>query len=225
MALHAVNSKGDEFYTPMSLVRSCIYEYGLKHKKIYLPFDTEASNFYILLEQYKKVLLGQYKNFFDTPVEALNMIADNGFEIFTNPPFSRMEDILKLLRQSKIKYSLFCNGLNWGKYVAGTLDSVHYLGLIKYYTPVEYAVGDTRPIRTVLITNDNLHVLKKASFVPSYHKPYKGKVYEEISGNMPTFSPVDANIITIRDHVVDLSNYEFVKGNMYGTFIRKDVKV
>lgn len=216
-------SKGDEFYTPAWLVEKFMEGYELSGKKIYLPFDTEDSQFYKVLKDFNNVRLKEYDDFFDTPTEFLNDLASDGYEIFSNPPFSCQKRIMTKLRESTIMYSLLGFGITWGGLVDGSSDSVHYVGYIKYDNPPEMIDKHEiiRPIRTILIRRDGLSEMRKSPFVYSYNKPYRGK--REIDfDNLQKFNCPDINIITIRDKVIKLSDYVYFPKD-YGIFVKRDV--
>lgn len=214
-------SKGDEFYTPEWLVRKFRDAYDLHGRKIYLPFDTERSFFYKVLNDDNEVMLKEYDDFFNTPNEFLEELSEEGYEIFTNPPFSVEKKILHKLRRTSMKYSLLAFGTTWGGLVDGTTDSVHYVGYVKYENPPDvierYEI--IRKIRTVLIVRDGLHEMRKAPFVYSYTKPYRGGRDMDFE-NLPTFTAPDINIITIRDRIVSLSDYDY-ENKGFGTFTKR----
>lgn len=214
-------SKGDEFYTPEWLVKEFKTHYNLNDKKIYLPFDTEDSNFYKILKDDNNVLLKTYEDFFDTPDSYLNELSADGYEIFTNPPFSSAKKILEKLRKTNIKYSLLGFGMTWGGLHQGSNDSIHYVGYIRYDNPVEMQLEHEiiRPIRTILITNDGLNTMKKAPFVKSYYKKYRGNKFSNFD-DIKKFNCPDINVITIRDKVINLNDYDYSPANL-GTFKRK----
>lgn len=87
-------NKKDEYYTPEILVKP-ILKYIKPHSTVWCPFDTEKSEFVILLKEaghkviYSHICYGQ--DFFEyEPTEHYDYI-------ISNPPFTRKLDVLKRL--------------------------------------------------------------------------------------------------------------------------------
>lgn len=102
----SMNNKNDERYTPPILVEP-ILKYIKPNSTIWCPFDTENSEFVILLKEagynviYSHIDLGQ--DFFDyEPIEKYDYI-------ISNPPFSRKLDILDRLYKLNKPFAMLMN--------------------------------------------------------------------------------------------------------------------
>lgn len=102
----SMNNKNDERYTPPILVEP-ILKYIKPNSTIWCPFDTENSEFVILLKEagynviYSHINLGQ--DFFDyEPIEKYDYI-------ISNPPFSRKIDILDRLYKLNKPFAMLMN--------------------------------------------------------------------------------------------------------------------
>ncbi|AET34380.1 hypothetical protein [Campylobacter phage CP81] len=99
----------DEYYTPKMLIEflvPCLYEKNIT--KILCPFDDESSNYVKVFKHYGfDVIYGhinQGKNFFS------KWWIDYDFDILiSNPPFSKKNEIIRLLTQENIDFILLMN--------------------------------------------------------------------------------------------------------------------
>ena len=102
----SMNNKNDERYTPPILVKP-ILKYLKPNSTIWCPFDTEYSEFVILLKEaghkviYSHIDLGQ--DFFEyEPKEKYDYI-------ISNPPFSRKLDVLDRLYKLNKPFAMLMN--------------------------------------------------------------------------------------------------------------------
>ena len=102
----SMKNKNDERYTPPILVKPII-KYIKPHSTIWCPFDTENSEFVILLKQaghkviYSHIDLGQ--DFFEyEPNEEYDYI-------ISNPPFSRKLEVLDRLYKLNKPFAMLMN--------------------------------------------------------------------------------------------------------------------
>ena len=102
----SMNNKNDERYTPPILVEP-ILKYIKPNSTIWCPFDTENSEFVLILKEaghnviYSHIDLGQ--DFFDyEPIEKYDYI-------ISNPPFSRKLDILNRLYKLNKPFAMLMN--------------------------------------------------------------------------------------------------------------------
>ncbi len=99
----------DEYYTPKMLIDFLVpylYEKGII--KILCPFDDETSNYVKLFKKYGfDVIYGhinQGKDFFD------KWWIEHDFDILiSNPPFSKKNEIIRLLNDENINFMLLMN--------------------------------------------------------------------------------------------------------------------
>ena len=97
----------DEYYTPKILVKP-ILQYLKPHSYVWCPFDTENSEFVILLKEaghkvvYSHIWLGQ--DFF----EYLPPDFDKVDYIISNPPFSRKLDVFRRLYELGKPFAMVC---------------------------------------------------------------------------------------------------------------------
>ena len=79
----------DDFYTPEWLVRALYKEFN--PEKVFLPFDTEDSWF---VKASPVPYYASSKDFFGIPDEKLIELRNEGYVVFSNPPFSKEKKII-----------------------------------------------------------------------------------------------------------------------------------
>lgn len=114
-------SKNDEFYTPVYAIEP-ILEYAKKFNKIWLPFDTEKSNF--------------YKTFKQNNIECVCTHISNGIDFFncditkdidciiSNPPYSLKNEVFERLFSLNLPFAMLVG-------VVGLFESKRRFNLFK----------------------------------------------------------------------------------------------
>ena len=98
---------GDEYYTlPIHVNDICDCLVPLKNAVIWLPFDTDESQFTIVMRErgYKNIVNTSTDFFFTDPPE-------NCGAIISNPPFSKKREVLKRIKELDIPFALMCPAL------------------------------------------------------------------------------------------------------------------
>ena len=194
-----MSNLSDEFYTPRWLVEALYKEFD--PEKVLLLFDGPKSMFVKFAPTDFRC---SDSDFFAIPDEELIYYRDLGYVVFTNPPFSRMKEIVTRLRRLNLPYYLIAHGLYW-RGLVDPGDSVYYCGYVRYETP-----RDLRPTqRTVVIANDGHGTYKKCLFVPLYTKPYRGKKNLDWSDTPKSLGLWDTHLYAIRGYELDLTKYQF----------------
>ena len=137
-ALEAQKRKYDEYYTSYANVYHIFNEYlpkeYLKDKIIYLPCDSDESNFTIYLKEHKDEL--QYKELINT-ADDYNTHYDL-FEkcdvVITNPPFSKLLlEFIPILNRCKKDFFIFGGLVGMYRYFQKFNDK----GRIRFFRPIK----------------------------------------------------------------------------------------
>jgi hypothetical protein len=137
--------------------------YGVQDKLIFMPFTNEDSKlFKYLKSKGYNVHAKFHDDFFDSTVDEINQLHEDGFIIFDNPPFSLRTKICKLLFKTNIKFYLFSSCSSY-KYNL----SFDFIGNIYYHN--EKNSG----ILTCICTNSHYNKLNNISdkFKDYHYKP------------------------------------------------------
>ena len=212
----------DEWYTPVSAVEPLVEDWGLRGKRLWLPFDSPESAFVKVLSDIAEIRVTGF-DFFDSD---FSYFAKGGFEVVSNPPFSIGMQIRDTLNLWGIPYSLFTSASHWWKDRRPT-DSVEYLGHYWYERPNE----PDGLMYTAATISDGRSELRPRKSYPRLEKPYRPRRLRE-----PLFDPTnpepewfyqsDINVICARHTSIQLSDYEMRpgRGGGFPRITRKEVQ-
>lgn len=198
----------DEWYTPVEAVEPLVDDWGLRGRKLWLPFDSEKSAFTKILEPLNDVWVTGF-DFFEQDFEKA---AREGRTVVSNPPFSIGPQIRETLKKWGIPYKLFTSAANWWKDRNGD-DSVEYLGHYWYERPGER----DGLMYTAATISDGREELRPRKSYPLLQKTYKPRKVREPEFNPMSATPEwfyqsDINVICARGTVIDLSKYKRTPG-------------
>ena len=96
-------SKNDEFYTPIYAIEP-IVEYAKRFNKIWLPFDTEDSNF---VKVFKANNINVVYTHIKDGVDFFKCVVPEGVDcIISNPPYSLKNEVFEHLFSLKIPFAM-----------------------------------------------------------------------------------------------------------------------
>lgn len=226
-----LKKKFDEYYTTMYevefLFREVIDIEQLKGKTIWLPADGETSNFTIYLKEQKDII--QYKDLiytWDDMFEHEDLFESADY-IITNPPFSRIMEMLELLKRHDKKFFLFGSlGMITGYAKIYDNNEVFYMRRTLpdrnkdyFETPIKMEkTGDYKTYVNLTIYMTNME-LRDNEYVRSKRKPRSimNKSFDEIPHVW--YETEDGkkllNIDFIRNYPNDYDGYAMVPISVY----------
>lgn len=164
-ASDAKKRKYDEYYTSYANVEHIFEEYipkeYLKDKIIYLPCDSDESNFTIYLKEHKADF--KYKELINTS-DDYNTHYDL-FErcdvVITNPPFSKLKsEFIPILNRCKKDFFIFGSkiAMNRYYYIFDDKERIHFMNISKAF---EFIIPDQNRHGPAVIYITNIDCIKE----------------------------------------------------------------
>lgn len=180
--LDAKKRKDDEFYTPRAVVRKILSESSsnLCNRNILCPCDSDKSEFVKELKENPDLYM--YKSF---EYSAEDIFSEEGVErirradiVVTNPPFSRLRDIVTLLMKHNTKFVLFAPLTYTSTRQCFVLVKQGLLTISKQFT-VNYIRpdGTTKEVTTIIISSEDTYKHPKLNLTAEYDSR-KYKLFE-----------------------------------------------